>query len=689
MNKSNKFINKEEIDKLFSQEKYKNCVDKKYFEYLVANEKIEYIDKYLKKYKNRRIIESSVLENKIVKVMDKLIVKPEGQKYIGELEKYGINKIEVSSEIVSKYCNQLLTEGVFALVTLEENIDKDLPYYIEEIEVLEEIDISLDEYIEYFQRESDDEDIMNRISLILNTIGISTEQLTFWEKILFLVRLIPLCESNYNLMELGGNGIGKTKTYSMFSPECEIVQEMLTTELIYNMQSKAEGLLSTKNVIVFDEVNKIKIDSNNQKIIPQLLNFMADGKTTSPRKITSKTSLVFSGNVLGIEERIEKNEKNVFDNPHKLEDSAFLDRIHFFLPAWGLRRYSKNIHGTKELKDVFRFDYFAKVLDLLREEDYSTVIEDYNYEFKNASEREILAIRKTVSGLIKLIYPDKESINDEVLESFIAIAIKGRGLINKFLNNKSKNNVKKIEIKVKKIYKSIDVNKSLKKFIFENNRLEMEYYLEESKEIHYSNKIKEKEIYPNRQIFSYDNLFRKSEILIVKIALDKIGILKNKREKEILGKYYKNSEVYLKNGGRTLIFLDEGEYEEDVENHLKNSIKSMEYLYDEEDLNYDGLFGDESLDENEFTINNGYSYKTRNIETDLSTLYLIDKKKKLKDENGKYIIPIFKYNKKLNKYYYEEFDDDDNLKKDEVTSKMMTYVEFKYFLSENGFIELN
>lgn len=323
MNKSNKFINKEEIDKLFNQKQYKNCVDKKYFEYLVANEKIEYIDEYLKKYKNRRIIESSVLENKIVKVMDKLIVKPEGQKYIGELEKYGINKIEVSSEIVSKYCNQLLTEGVFALVTLEENIDKDLPYYIEEIEVLEEIDISLDEYIEYFQRESDDEDIMNRISLILNTIGISTEQLTFWEKILFLVRLIPLCESNYNLMELGGNGIGKTKTYSMFSPECEIVQEMLTTELIYNMQSKAEGLLSTKNVIVFDEVNKIKIDSNNQKIIPQLLNFMADGKTTSPRKITSKTSLVFSGNVLGIEERIEKNEKNVFDNPHKLEDSAF------------------------------------------------------------------------------------------------------------------------------------------------------------------------------------------------------------------------------------------------------------------------------------------------------------------------------------------------------------------------------
>lgn len=79
MNKSNKFINKEEIDKLFNQKQYKNCVDKKYFEYLVANEKIEYIDEYLKKYKNRRIIESSVLENKIVKVMDKLIVKPEGQ----------------------------------------------------------------------------------------------------------------------------------------------------------------------------------------------------------------------------------------------------------------------------------------------------------------------------------------------------------------------------------------------------------------------------------------------------------------------------------------------------------------------------------------------------------------------------------------------------------------------------------
>jgi len=99
-----------------------------------------------------------------------------------------------------------------------------------------------------------------------------------------------------------------------------------------------KGLLDTKDVIVFDEVNKIKIDSNNEKIIPQLLNFMADGQTTSPRKVTSKTSLVFSGNVMGIQERIEKNEKNIFDNPHKFEDNAFFDRIHFFFTSLGTKK---------------------------------------------------------------------------------------------------------------------------------------------------------------------------------------------------------------------------------------------------------------------------------------------------------------------------------------------------------------
>ena len=86
----------------------------------------------------------------------------------------------------------------------------------------------------------------------------------------------------------------------MFSPECEIVQEMLATELICNLKDKVKGALDSKEVIVFDEVNKIKLEGDKEKIIPQLLNFMSDGQTTAPRKVISKTSLVFSGNVMEI-----------------------------------------------------------------------------------------------------------------------------------------------------------------------------------------------------------------------------------------------------------------------------------------------------------------------------------------------------------------------------------------------------
>lgn len=730
MEKPNVFINKREIDDLFNQEKYKNCMDKKYFEYIVSSGKIDYIDKYLKSSKNKQIVESLVLKNKVVKVIDKLSVKVENGRYIGELENLEIDNIEVSEEIVNEHHNQILTKGIFALITLEENIDKKYKYYIEEIEVLEDTNVNLDDYKDYFSErvnkyeESkigkmlngafwEKKDGINEMDLVLNTIGISTKELTFWEKILFLIRLIPLCESNYNLMELGGNGIGKTKTYSMFSPECEIVQEMLVTEIIYNRQSKIPGLLKTKEVIVFDEINKLRFDGDKEKIIPSLLNFMADGQTTSPRKVISKTSFVFSGNVMGIQERIEKNEKNIFDNSHKLEDSAFLDRIHFFLPAWGLRRYSKNVHGLEISKKVFRFDYFSKVLSLLREEDYSDIIDErYIISGRSDSEREVRAIRKTVSGLIKLTHPDK-NIDETTLEAYIAIAIKGRGLVNKFLNNKNKNNVNKIDIKVMK-RKSMDteeveeiqVNESLKEFIKISEFDKINKYFEEYKShsynkiISFEDKIKqyfnsyslEKEkaenkafhsskFYPNRQIVVFNYEKNKGEIVIIKFALDKVGIIKNKREAKIIIKIYANKgSVDLLNNGEILMFISDKQF---VSGKLYYNLEktSGEYLYDMEELNYDGLFGDETMDINNYT---GTSMEegTRKFEVDLSNIYFIDKEKKLKCEDGEYITPKFRYDSELNKYYYEDSEGNK-------TSKKMTYVEFKYFLAENEFIKLN
>ncbi|MBP6282231.1 MAG: hypothetical protein KA384_09310 [Leptotrichiaceae bacterium] len=738
MENLNVFVDKKEINELYNKEKYKNCMDKKYFEYIVSNGKIDYIDKYLGNSKNKNIVESLLLKNNTAMVIDKLSVTVEGKRYIGELENLEIDDIEVSEKIVEVYHDQILTKGIFALIKLEENIDNKYPYYIEEIEILEDTDIKLEDYKEYFLEKvknnkdkfsperilqllmvTDKEEEISGIDLVLNTIGISTKELTFWEKILFLVRLIPLCESNYNLMELGGNGIGKTKTYTMFSPECEIVQEMLTTEIIYNRQSKTPGLLKTKDVIVFDEINKLKFDGDKEKIIPALLNFMADGQTTSPRKVISKTSFVFSGNTMGIQERIEKNERNVFDKQHKLEDDAFLDRIYFFLPAWGLRRFSKNIHGLGSSKKVFRFDYFSKVLSLLRDEDYSDILDERGYIIRgnSQSEREVTAVRKTVSGLIKLTHPNRE-IDDITLEAYIAIAIKGRGLINKFLNNKNKNNVNKIDTEVKKrkgmftkVEEEVQVNESLKELIttyeFENLNKYFEAYKNHmyDKETPKIEKIKhrmeryfeEKEkaenrafynerFYPNRKIAVFDYKDNKGEILIIKFALDKIGVTKNNREKRIIEKIYNyKGTVDLLNNGEILIFISNKSFV-GVELDCNLEKKYGEYLYSKEDLNYDVLFGEQSLDENDFT-GKSMDEGTRMFEADLSNLYFIDKGKKLKHENGEYIIPEFKYNSKVDKYYYEyELEKEPEVKK---TSEMMTYVEFKYFLANNGFIELN
>ncbi len=107
MEERNVFINKKEIDKLFEEEKYRNCMEKKYFEYIVSMGKIEYIDKYLKHSKNKKIIESMVFTNKVVKIIDKLSVKLENHKYVGELEGSGISNIEISQEIVKKCHDQI------------------------------------------------------------------------------------------------------------------------------------------------------------------------------------------------------------------------------------------------------------------------------------------------------------------------------------------------------------------------------------------------------------------------------------------------------------------------------------------------------------------------------------------------------------------------------------------------------
>ncbi len=743
MEKVNMFVDKKRINELYNKEKYKNCMDKKYFEYIVSNGKIDYIDEYLKNSKNKNIVESLLMENNTAIVIDKLLVTVKDKKYIGELESLEIYDIEVSKEVVKEYNDQILTKGIFALIKLEENIDNKYPYYIEKVEILEDTNIKLDDYKGYFSEkvkkyrekfeegvkqkkfweiyEEEEKEEISGIDLVLNTIGISTKELTFWEKILFLVRLIPLCESNYNLMELGGNGIGKTKTYTMFSPECEIVQEMLTTEIIYNRQSKTHGLLKTKDVIVFDEINKLKFDGDKEKIIASLLNFMADGQTTSPRKVISKTSLVFSGNAMGIQERMEKNERDVFDKQHKLEDDAFFDRIHFFLPAWGLRRYSKNVHGLEISKQVFRFDYFSKVLSLLRDEDYSDILDKKMYiiEGNGQSEREVKAVRKTVSGLIKLTHPDKK-IDDVTLEAYIAIAIKGRGLVNKFLNNKNKNNVSKIDIKVKKnksIFgddkEEVQVNEALKELISRNHSEQLNEYFAEYKDDVYtkittakerikynfsSNFFKKKLVmntvflnkknYPNREIVVFNNEENRGELVFIKFALDKVGILKNKREKKIIEKFYEG-EVDLIKDDRILIFATDKKFSIPKLNYKFEKEENskpfgLEYLYDDEELNYDQLFGDETLDENEFT---GTSLEegTRKFEADLSNVYRINKEKKLKCEDGDYIIPRFLYSSELNKYYYENSKGFGQGKK---TSEMMTYVEFKYFLANNGFIEL-
>ena len=188
--------------------------------------------------------------------------------------------------------------------------------------------------------------------------------------------------------------------------------------------------------------------------------------------------------------------------------------------------------------------------------------------------------------------------------------------------------------------------------------------------------------YPNRLIALFNYERNIGEIVFIKIALDNLGIIKNKREEVIIKeKYGEESIVDLLDKGRILTFIIPNKY-----NEFRDKLDiTNNYLFDKEELNYDRLFGDKSFDINDFTGESSDS-GTRRFEADISNLYKINTEKQLKCEDGSYITPKFVYDAKLRKYYY--VDSNRSGFKEERISDMMTYVEFKYFLANNGFIEL-
>ena len=253
------------------------------------------------------------------------------------------------------------------------------------------------------------------LDVMLRSIGMEPDELTYREKWLLLTRMIPLVENNFNLCELGPRSTGKSHLYKEISPNSILVSGGQTTvaNLFYNMGRKTVGLVGLWDCVAFDEVAGIRFkDKDGVQIMKD---YMASGSfARGKEEKAASASMVFVGNINQSVDVLLKT-SSLFDPfpPEMGTDTAFLDRIHCYLPGWEIPKFRPE-HFTNDYG--FISDYLAEFIRELRKAQYGDAIDHYFRLGKNLNQRDTIAVRRMADGYLKLLYPDGSFTKDEVDE---------------------------------------------------------------------------------------------------------------------------------------------------------------------------------------------------------------------------------------------------------------------------------
>lgn len=358
-------------------------------------------------------------------VIDKVTINLNIRKdrYEAEFSNLGIKEIPVSEEYPQKY-DRLLCGGIWCIVQLEYEYDEEdkfsSPIKIAKLNPIQMPHVDINELKEGRKAFTKNE----WIDVILRSIGMEPDQLNEREKWLLLLRLVPLIENNYNLCELGPRSTGKSHVYKEISPNSILVSGGQTTvaNLFYNMGKRAIGLVGLWDCVAFDEVAGIKFKDKDG--IQIMKDYMASGSfARGKEEKAASASMVFVGNINQSVDVLLKT-SSLFD-PFPVEmgtDTAFLDRIHCYLPGWEVPKFRPD-HFTDDYG--FITDYFAEFIRELRKTQESDALDKYFKLGKNLNQRDTIAVRKTVSGLVKLVYPNEDYTKEE-LEEILRIALEMR-----------------------------------------------------------------------------------------------------------------------------------------------------------------------------------------------------------------------------------------------------------------------
>ena len=359
-------------------------------------------------------IKSKLRENASYTVIDKVTVKLNlrENRYEAEFSNLALKGIPISDAYPSKY-ERLLGGGIWSIVQLEyfyDEGDKNRnPVTIRKLTPVQMPEIDFEEFKQMRVNFTDEE----WIDIILRSTGMEPDKFNERVKWLHLARLIPLVENNYNFCELGPRGTGKSHVYKEISPNSILVSGGQTSvaNLFYNMGRGTMGLVGLWDCVAFDEVAGMKF--KDQDGVQIMKDYMASGSfARGKEQKNASAGMVFIGNINQSVDVVLKT-SNLFEPfPHVMgRDTAFLDRMHCYLPGWEIPKYRPEF-----FTDDYGFitDYYAEIMRELRKISYADTHDKYFKLGNQLNQRDVIAVKKTVSGMVKIIYPHGKFTKEKI-----------------------------------------------------------------------------------------------------------------------------------------------------------------------------------------------------------------------------------------------------------------------------------
>ena len=382
-------------------------------------------DNFVRPDENQKVL-SQLRKRGSHTVIDMINVQLDIQKnmYFAQFSNLGLTKIPIEDEYPEKY-DRLLCGGIWCIVQLDyEYVEEDkkngCPIQIRKLTPIQMPHIDIDD-LKAGRRAFTKEEWMD---VLLRSIGMEPDTLTVREKWLLILRMVPLVENNFNLCELGPRSTGKSHLFKEISPNSILVSGGQTTvaNLFYNMARKTVGLVGLWDCVAFDEVAGINFKDKDG--IQIMKDYMASGSfARGKEEKAASASMVFVGNINQSVDVLLKT-SSLFDPfpPEMGTDTAFLDRIHCYLPGWEIPKFRPE-HFTNDYG--FITDYLAEFIRDLRKEQYGDALDRWFRLGKNLNQRDTIAVRRTVDGLLKLVYPNGEFTKEELAE-ILEIALEMR-----------------------------------------------------------------------------------------------------------------------------------------------------------------------------------------------------------------------------------------------------------------------